>query len=512
MIEEEGAGQPRPEDNSNQKGENMETPSIVNDVNIINTSDQQTLNLQYGERIENRMDTLGGRNYFFTPDLNRIGKETPNREHITTFIHKWLTTVTFNGKIYCYNRNSGVYSPDTGQINTVINEIARYCEREDLIPIIQLFVTKILLGKSVYLEYPFNKPSKIIPFLNTTLHLNKEQNGWDKRPVSSSDMVTWRIPHNYNENACVDTVINVLQEWTDKEDAQILIQICAHALYHQALSQPFKTAYLLVGESDSGKSTYITLIEKAFGSSMISNVPLQNIGKQFINASLEGKLFNAYDDLKSTAIKTSGEFKTHRGKFTHYIEHKGEMPYAGIIKCVYLFTSNPPLPRVEEVNDNAFFGSWKLIVFEHHFQRDPLWCERVFTDSFLSGFFCLILEEYIQIIKRGLQNEQSADDVRDLWLGTTDEKKFVDLELLRGPELEIDVDACYELYCNYKKNKNESAKNIVEFGKGIMYLGITKHRPRKGTEGKQKAVYRGIGSKTPTPSKDAPINKSLLIS
>lgn len=443
----------------------------------------------------NRLDQLGGKTKFFTTDFKTF-KETPNKDEIASFIHGWLHTVCFNNKIYCYNRESGVYSQDAGQIKAIINEFARYCERMDLIPSMQYFVERMLLGKNVFKEYPFNRPKYCIPFRNKTLYLNDDRTGWDERSVSYTDMVTWRIPHNYNADSSIDPVLNVLQQWTDDYDYRILIQIPAHALYHQALKQPFKTAYLLVGEPDSGKSTYFYLLEHAF-QGMISKVPLQLVGRQFKNAEMEGKLFNAYDDLKSTAINNTGDFKAHRGKFEHSIERKGEMAYDGNIKCVYLFTSNPPLPKVDEVNDDGFFGSWKLLVFEHHFDRDPTWCDRTFTEDFISGFFNLILMEYLHIMVNGLQNEQTAEEVRDLWLGTTEEKKFIDTKLIRNTELEIDTTVCYELYVQYKKEKGEFPKPIEQFGKGIMYLGITKHRPRKNDSGKQKAVYRGIGVKEP---------------
>jgi phage/plasmid-associated DNA primase len=454
----------------------------------------KTLNETDGTLIDQKIDQTDGHKAAFFQTDPKTYKETPIREAIADFIHRWLKTVSFNERIYCYNRNTGVYSPDTGQVNAIINEFARRCDQRDLIPSMQSFVKKILIGKSVYMEYPFNRPSHRIPFKNWTLHLNANKTRWLKKDKSAADMVTWRIPYDYVPSAPEEPVIKVLKEWTNDEDMKILVQIPAHALFHQALKQPFKTTYLLIGETDAAKSTFLVLLEMAFRG-MISKVPLQLIGSKFKNADMEGKLFNAYDDLKSTAINNTGEFKTHRGKFEHSIEHKGEMPYDGFIKCVYIFSSNPPLPKVDEVNDDAFFGSWKMIVFEHKFPRDPTWCERTFTEEFIAGFFNLILREYISIMHQGLLDQQTAEEVRDLWLGTTDEKRFVDATLESKPENEIDVDLCYDLYVKYKMNKKEVPKDKSQFGKGIMYLGITKHRPRKGDEKKHKAVYRGIGLK-----------------
>lgn len=251
---------------------------------------------------------------------------------------------------------------------------------------------------------------------------------------------------------------------------------------------------MIIGETDAAKSTYIFLLELAF-KGMISKVPLQLVGKQFKNAEMESKLFNAYDDLKSTAINNTGDFKTHRGKFEHAIEHKGQMPYDGFIKCVYIFSSNPPLPKVDDVNDDAFFKSWKMVVFDKTFPRDPTWCDRTFTKEFVAGFFNLILQDYLRIYEEGLMGEQTAEESRDLWLGTTDEKRFIDDVLERKPDNEIDVDLCYDLYVNWKTAKNEKPKNKVQFGIGVMYTGITKHRHRRGEDKKHKSVYWGIGLK-----------------
>jgi phage/plasmid-associated DNA primase len=355
----------------------------------------------------------------------------------------------------------------------------------------------MLLGMNVFAEYQFNLPYFRIPFKNTTLHLNVNGTGWLQRKISHEDMVTWRIGHDYNPDAPIEPILEVFKEWTDDEDMNVLAQIPAHALYHQALRQPFKKAYLIIGETDAAKSTYIYLLELAF-KGMISRVPIQLIGARFKDAEMENKLFNAYDDIKSTAINNTGEFKTHRGKFEFSIEHKNQIPYDGYIKCVYLFSSNPPLPKVEEVNDDAFFGSWKMIVFNKKFPKDPTWCDRVFTGEFIAGFFNLVLRDYIRIMNGGLLGDQTPEEVRDMWLGTTDEKRFIDTVLERRPDNEIDVDECYALYVKYKIDRGEKPKNIAQFGIGVMYTGITKHRPRKGDDKKHKAVYWGIGVKPGT--------------
>lgn len=461
----------------------------------------KSLNAIEGKQIDNRVDLIDGHseNFFRTnPDNYKV---TPIKEKITNFVHHWLRTISFNKRIYCYDKNTGTYSPDTGQVNMVIQELARRCEHEEFIPAMQDFVKKMLLGMNVYKEYPFNLPYHRIPFKNGTLHLNQNKTGWIKKEFGPDDMVTWRIPHDYNPDAPTDPVKKVFTEWSNEADMNILIQIPAHALYHQALRQPFKTVYLIIGETNAAKSTYIYLLELGF-KGMISKVPLQLIGKQFKNAEMEGKIFNAYDDLKSAAINNTGEFKTHRGKFEHSIEHKGEMAYDGFIKCVYIFSSNPPLPKVDDVNDDAFFGSWKMIVFDKAFPKDPTWCDRTFTGEFIAGFFNLILDEYLRIIHEGLRGEQSADEVRDIWLGTTDEKRFIDAVLERKPGNEIDTDLCYDLYVNYKINRGEKPKDKAHFGIGIMYTGITKHRPRTG-DAKRKHVYWGIGLKPGTISQPA---------
>lgn len=431
---------------------------------------------------------------------NKTPKFKPRKEEIAEFLHTFFHTVSFNNEIYVYEDSQGIYVSGKNTINAAIYELCRICGHEEFIQMLQTFVIPFIIGRNVYSKYPFDQKPHCIPFINGTLKFKDDK--WESfEPKSYTDLVTWRFPFSYNKDAPTDLIKKVFTDWVDEDNYEILIQIPAQALLQRSLSSPFKMSYLLVGEHDAGKSCYIDLNQMFFGEDRCSEVPLQLIGAQFKNGEMEGKILNIYDDLSDKEFANLGAFKKLTGRFQHNIERKGADGYEGLIRCVHIFSANKP-PALNIVDDDAFYSRFTPVTFPHEFPRDPTWKDRTFTSEFLSGFANLVLESYISLLKNGLPERHTIDEVKEFWLRESmPEYAFITDKLERGVGYTIPIQECYELYKEWMAVHQypvSKVKDIAWFGRAmnksqLIKSGQERYKTQFGTTTVD--VYKGVRKK-----------------
>ena len=462
----------------------------------------RTINENIKKDLVNESDKRGGEHYFFTITTGKNYGVTPNRNEIAMFIHAQLHTVAFNDTIYTYNAAPGIYTPGQGVVDAAINELCKATNHEELITNLQRFVPVHLKGMDVYSKYPFDQIPNRIPFANGTVRLSG--NKWILEPIRPSDMVTWRLNIDYDPAASSIKVQDVLSQWVDESDVPKLTQIPAQALLQMTQSQPYKMNYLLVGDRDAAKSTYIDLLQAGFGQDKCAEVPLQNIGMRFKNAEMEGKLLNIYDDLSDKEFSNLGSFKKLTGRFQHSIERKGMDPYEGLIKCVHVFSCNKP-PVLSDTADDAFLSRWQPIIFPNSFTRDPDWFKKTITPKFLSGFANMILDQYISIRENKIQVDQSVEEIKEFWLRESmPEYGFIKSCLEEGVGYTIPIAECYDLYkdwmINIRCQTPSKIKDLIWFGRSMNKSQLIKTGQETVNTSKGKSridVYKGIRKKIP---------------
>jgi len=457
-----------------------------------------SINTSIGKRMEQRIMMLGGEPNFFIMDP-RTYRTVPKKAEIAQFIHAHLHTVAFNDTIYTYDTSHGIYIPGQGVIDAAINELCRICGHLDYITSLQNFVVTHLKGMNVFNQYPFDQVPNRIPFSNGTVRLNGTT--WILEDVRPSDMVTWRLNFPYDPFAPTAPVEKVLSDWVGEDDAHLLTQIPAQALLQMTQSQPYKMNYLLLGPPDAGKSTYIDLLQTAFGQNRCAEVPLQQIGMRFKNAELEGKLINLFDDLSDQEFTNLGAFKKLTGRFQHPIERKGKDTYEGLIKCVHVFSCNKP-PTLNITDDDAFYSRWQPVIFPNHFNRDPDWFTKTVTPEFLSGFANLVLNQYVSISENKLASDRTAEDVKEFWMRESMPEYAFTMDCLEtGVDYTIPVAECYDLYVKWMTEKGYPAsktKNLVHFGRAMNKSQLIKtgQETVSTKDGKSRIyVYKGVQKK-----------------
>jgi phage/plasmid-associated DNA primase len=455
---------------------------------------RDVFNAEIRIKLRSEYDKNGGRLAHFTIDeIGNIKGFVKSRVAYT--IHNSLNTVAFNNTIYCYDEIGGVYREERGQIASAVRVLCSfegaYAHHNSML----IEVERQIMSFNVFVEYPFNKKKTIIPVRNGTLHLMPTTKGfaYELRCKSFTDMVTWRIPIDYDISDKIvltkSKVLELFEQWVDKEKVMSLVRIGSQAIRQTALELPYKRSYLLIGAKDAGKSTYINVLFQLFNR-LYSQVPLQLVGSQFKSGEMEGKLLNIKDELSDAEMKNLNPFKDFTGSCRHQIERKGKDGYPGRISAVHVYACNTP-PKLASPNDVAHLSRWEIVIFGNIFEREPGWFERVITDDFLKALLLLVIDEALNLIDKGIPVVDEAE-VKKIWTqkASEEESEFIRVMLERDPDGLIPCERCYDLYKDYMSQRGKNAKELSSFGRELSKLEVYKARPTIGK--KRVRCYTGI--------------------
>ena len=127
----------------------------------------------------------------------------------------------------------------------------------------------------------------------------------------------------------------------------------------------FKKAIFIIGCANSGKSTFLELINNLIGAQFISNLSMEDLNDKFRLAELEGKRINTCGEISETSLKKLDIFKKLTGGDTIIVEKKCEAPFYLNNMAMLLFAGNY-LPNLSVTDSsNAFFKRIILVPFNN---------------------------------------------------------------------------------------------------------------------------------------------------
>lgn len=359
--------------------------------------------------------------------ISSIGKTTPSGKNvldplaISDVLIKKYKCISFNKTVYIYE--NGMYKENKGEIERDIKEFFRLVDHNGAKSELNRDVLQHIIDEDPQRDWPFNIYPDIIPVKNGVLHICYETGEVKLKPHSHEYRFTYQLDVEYNPDANKQDAIDLIYQWVDDAGVNILLQIPAQGLLQIQGKQPYKKSYLLSGETNAGKSTYLTLCSKIVGAENISNVSLQQIGTdRFCYSQMEGKIINLFDDLSDIPMENVGYFKNLTGRFDHSVEQKYKSSYKAKISCVHVFTCNKA-PGVDNKvqNDSAFWDRWEYVEFVNYFEKDTTFEERVFTPAMMSSFLNAIVDIMCQIKRNNrLTSNTDPDDVKDMWNNSSD--------------------------------------------------------------------------------------------
>lgn len=418
---------------------------------------------------------------------------------VGAYIRERLHVVTFNQRPYIYDGTTGLYAEDTGQVGSLIQEIAETVGFNGSITATKREIFSYVRDHNVVRDCPFDCYPNALPLANGVLEIDWMGERATLRPYSPDHRFTQRWPVAYDAEADSAPLIGVLREYVDDEEAVALLQLPAQAILHFCGFGPFKRSYIFEGPGNGGKSTYLVdLLDRIFGANNISGASLQAIGKdRFVTAAIGSAVVNRCDDLSDVPLENVGPFKALTGSFSHDIERKFQNSYRGRVSAVHAFSTNSP-PTVPDTvaYDPAFWNRWVYLRFNNVFDVDPGFVPRTFNPGAVSGLFNEILRVAFEIRRTGrLLYEQDPGEVRTTWQSASNPfQKFVgeEMQATRDP-VTFDKGMLFRAFLAWCGENNINPRKLPSTLAGFTQLiyasGFT--TTRRGRRGAQDWLYEG---------------------
>ena len=180
----------------------------------------------------------------------------------------------------------------------------------------------------------------------------------------------------------------------DTQKRQLLLEIIGYICSDLTVG---KCAFFLQGQPNSGKSIVAEFTGQMFDPSLVSNVPLHQLGDRFSRAELAGKKVNIAGEIAGRALRDISLFKSITGSDRIMGEFKGRDPFYFSPRCKLLFAGNT-LPRTTEADTTAAFAN-RLVVLLFNQSIPP---EK--QDKNLLGRLCKEADSIVTLALHALQD------------------------------------------------------------------------------------------------------------
>lgn len=209
------------------------------------------------------------------------------------------------------------------------------------------------------------KPSdaNYIAFKNGVYNLMTDE----LEPFSPDRIITNKIPWDYNPNAYSEVADKTLNKMAcfDKDIRALLEEAIGYCFYRRNELRKF---FILTGERQNGKSTYLSMIEHLLGPENISSLDLNELGKTFKTAELFGKLANIGDDIEDEFIANPAILKKLTAGNSVNAEKKYGNPFDFNNYSKLLFSANN-IPRIKD-KTGAVMSRLIIVPFNATFTKD----------------------------------------------------------------------------------------------------------------------------------------------
>jgi len=319
-------------------------------------------------------------------------------------------------------------------------------------------------------EDKFFKPSDKKIFFYCIPHSFSEDfyeklKGWDEKkqgkkicPRFKKALSEWGFPEKKDEK----------EQFITQEDMFEFMGYC------MTPNTSLKKAFLNFGETDSGKTSFLDILEFLVGEKNCSYIELRRMMKdQFGTDGLEFRILNSFDDLPRKKLQDIGIFKTIvGGKKKVGAEIKGGRKYKFRNVVKLWFNTNSP-PEIERKDDDAFWNRWILIHFSNQFLIGDKkriedffsFYKRIFeSPTEKQGIFYELIKSLKRLKERGYFRLaiSSIEHVKREWLFNNDPLfRFIDSVCDYGGK--INTEKFYGIYNGFRKVENlpEVSQNTI---------------------------------------------------
>ena len=290
---------------------------------------------------------------------------------------------------------------------------------------------------------------------------------------------TIRIPYNYTKAATCELWLKTLNEIleNDKDKIEILQEFIGYCL---TADNEQKKALLLLGDTDTGKSTIIDIFRELIGDVNCSNVPLQYLSNPQYTPLLINKMVNIDPEVSKNAVEYEREFKLITGGKNEKVScNQKHIPtFEFTPRCKLLLSANI-FPKITD-HSSAFYQ--RLIVIpcnrrflEHEKNRNL----HTLLREELPGIFNWACQGLWRFKERGRfkQYDFAVEAVEELEDENNPSNLFFKehVEIVKG--VEIEKGELYDKYKNWSEKNKQYPLSNSRFSM-VLYKKYHTHTPK----------------------------------
>ena len=291
-----------------------------------------------------------------------------------------------------------------------------------------------------------------------------------------------KIPVTYDKDATCEAIETHFKAvLKHEEDVPVMYEIFGYLLWKEYF---IEKSVMFSGCGRNGKSKTVDLMKRFIGADNCANIPLQDLEtKPFALSGLFSKMANLSADLSSTALKTTGNFKTLTGRDMISADRKF-LPRINFVNYAKMIFCANELPKTYD-ETAAFWNRWEPLEFPHTFVSkkeydmskdktgmkiaDTEIIKKLTIDSELSGLLNSALNGLDRLRQqKDFSGNQNAEDIKHMWIRKSDSfSAFLMDECEEDFDNKIpknELSMAYSKYCRHNKLKPKgtiSVKNTM---------------------------------------------------
>ena len=292
---------------------------------------------------------LSSKNLERGPDVSKVSANT-----IAIELLQELKIVTTNTGMYMYN---GKYYESCDDFALARYIHARYADfgetkRNEIIEFIKL--------KTYVKADEINKDWRKITLRNGVLNLmTGEVSDFDPNYVTTRYVdielipdctVSQRIEDFMNSLSGYDVNKAPNDQIAAYEKKQKLFEFIGYCLVSR---NKFQKIFFLLGPAHTGKSTFLELVRKFFGSDNCSSLSMADLETQFMPAQLKDKIVNIGDDISINTLLDGSTIKILCGTMPIMVQQKFEKPFSMVNEAKFIFSCNK-MPMFKDKTDGMY--------------------------------------------------------------------------------------------------------------------------------------------------------------
>lgn len=275
-------------------------------------------------------------------------------DKFATYLKNVNHIIKINGQLHIYK--DGIYVDGTKEIEAqMIKHISNLnkTKRTEVLSYLDISIDK---------DVPMSD-ANYIAFSNGIYNLETGT----LEPFTPEIIITNKIDYDYDPDAYSELTDKTLDKLAcqDKNIRMLLEECIGYCFYRR---NELRKCFILTGEKENGKSTFLAMIENLLGRKNIASLDLKELGDRFKTAELFGKLANIGDDIGSEFIPNPSVFKKLASGNPINVERKGKDPFDFSNYAKLLFSAND-IPRIKD-KSGAVISRLVIIPFDARFSPD----------------------------------------------------------------------------------------------------------------------------------------------